>query len=472
MYKVVDSTIKSEQYFKLNKSMFIMAQGASEAFCAIFERYTSGDISKFVKEATVKIKNITEYKVIGPDDFTSKAKDEFVNLKISNLKIVQRKSVFEVFYIARENKIRVSKEVEIESPNVSLPVSSVANINKEIKVLIVDDSKTIRNLLTKMMATEKGIVVCAEAAKPSEVEELIKLHKPDVITLDIHMPEMTGVELLKIIAPKYNIPTIMITSISMEEGPLVLDALESGAFDYIQKPDLKDLPIVKPILIEKIRQASISAKHIITKSKKSTSTVSDYNPDSLIVLGASTGGTNAIKDILAKFPKNIPPMLIVQHIPPVFSKAFADRMNSLCPFSVREAKDGDLLEKNLILVAPGGKQMKVVNSGGTYKVEINEDAPVNRFKPSVDYMFNSVKDSCRKKHIVAIVLTGMGKDGAQGMLNLRNIGALTIAQDEESSIVYGMPKECNEIGAAMSVEHKDDIAMRIGEYSWQVKAVG
>lgn len=466
MYKKVDSTSKSELYFKLNRGLFIMAQGLEKSLCGIFENVSSIDISTFIREAKAEISSIVEYKIIGLENSINKAKAEFGLQSISNLKVVPRNSVFEIYYLPTQNKIRVSKEVlgVANAPSVKEAVKS------EIKVLIVDDSKTIRNLLTKMLTSVPGIIVCAEASKPSEVEDLIKEHKPDVITLDIHMPEMTGVELLKIIAPKYNIPTIMVTSISMAEGPLVLEALESGAFDYIQKPEMKDLPVVRPLLIEKIREASGSAKIISTKASSSREYISDYNPDSIIVLGASTGGTNAIKDILTKFPKNIPPMLIVQHIPPVFSKAFADRMNSLCPFNVREARDGDILERNLILVAPGGKQMKVVSHGAGFKVEINDDEPVNRFKPSVDYMFNSVVETCRKKHIVGILLTGMGKDGARGLLNLRKNGALTIAQDEESSVVYGMPKEAKDIGAAIAIEHKDDIAMKIGEFSWQTKA--
>ncbi|OIQ20994.1 MAG: hypothetical protein BM556_02615 [Bacteriovorax sp. MedPE-SWde] len=332
---------------------------------------------------------------------------------------------------------------------------------------MVDDSRTIRNLLNKVLSKADGITVCAMAEKPSDVEALIIEHQPDVLTLDIHMPEMTGVELLKIIGPKHNIPTIMVTSISMEEGPLVLEALEHGAFDYIQKPEVSQLPVVAPILIEKIKEASLSKKSLATLNKIGTRPVSKMNLDSLVVMGSSTGGTNALKDILTKLPKEIPPMLIVQHIPPVFSKAFADRMNSLCPFLVKEAVDGELVEKNKILVAPGGKQMKVVNESGVFKVKITDDAPVNRFKPSVDYLFKSVVPFTKSRHVVSVILTGMGKDGAAEMLNLKNAGSYTIGQDEDSCIVYGMPKEAARIGAVMFAEHKDDIASKMAELSWQ-----
>ncbi|EQC46643.1 chemotaxis response regulator protein-glutamate methylesterase [Bacteriovorax sp. Seq25_V] len=460
MYREINSTLSSEQYFKLDKQMFVMAKGQKESLCAIFDNFKSDVLLSFIEKVRTKFESQSvEFKLLGPSSLVNGASRVISGTGFREIKTVVRNQSFEVFYLADQNRLRVSKAEVVAEP--------VSREKKKIKVLIVDDSKTIRNLLNKMLSSDPMIEICAEASKPSEVESLIKHHQPDVMTLDIHMPEMTGVELLKKIGHKYNVPAIMVTSISMEEGPLVLEALENGAFDYIQKPDMKDISIVRPVLLEKIKEAAESSKTITNINKLGAKVVKDFNMDSLIVLGSSTGGTNAIKDILVKFPKNIPPMLIVQHIPPVFSKAFADRMNSLCPFTVVEAKNGDILEKNKVLVAPGGTQMKLVNQAGVLKVEINDDAPVNRFKPSVDYMFNSVVDACKKKHVISVILTGMGKDGARGMLNLKNAGALTIAQDEESSVVYGMPREAVEIGAAMAVEHKDDIAAKIGEFSWQ-----
>ncbi len=461
MYKEINTNSQNEQYFKLDKQMFVMAKSGESCICAIFDTFKSDVLLNFIEKVKSKFgKNFVEFKLLGPSSLVNGANRVITGTGFNQIKTVIRNQVFEVFFLAAQSRLRVSKAEASDEVKVGE--------KKKVKVLIVDDSKTIRNLLNKMLSSDPGIEVCGEASLPSEVEALIKHHKPDVLTLDIHMPEMTGVELLKIIGKKYNIPAIMVTSISMEEGPLVLEALENGAFDYIQKPDMKEIAVVRPILIEKIKEAAESSKSMSQISKIGAKAAKDFNLDSLIVLGSSTGGTNAIKDILVKFPKNIPPMLIVQHIPPVFSKAFADRMNSLCPFTVVEAQDGDTLEKNKVLVAPGGKQMKLVNQGGTLRVQINDDAPVNRFKPSVDYMFNSTVDVCKKKHVVSIILTGMGKDGARGMLALKNAGALTIAQNEESCVVYGMPREAVEIGAAIAVEHKDDIAAKIGEFSWQV----
>jgi two-component system chemotaxis response regulator CheB len=335
-------------------------------------------------------------------------------------------------------------------------------IKTKIKVLIVDDSKTIRTILSRIFQTDPQFEVCAMAEKPSEVESLILKHKPDVITLDIHMPEMDGVTLLKtIISPKYQIPTVMISSISMAEGPMVLDALENGAVDYIQKPELSEIEKVTPMIIEKVRIAALANTRIKLRYERTSVQIKEVcNNDSLIVLGSSTGGTEAIRDILTALPSEIPPMLIVQHIPAVFSQAFAKRMNDLCPFEVKEAEAGDEVRANRVLVAPGGQQMKVVAKGSKHYIEINDDAPVNRFKPSVDYMFLSVS-KILFTHTIAVILTGMGKDGAKGMLELKKLGVRTIAQDEESSVVFGMPKEAINIGAAEYVEPLSRIAEKI-----------
>jgi two-component system chemotaxis response regulator CheB len=348
------------------------------------------------------------------------------------------------------NKLRVSKET-------SAVVKSSTPI--KYKILIIDDSKTIRNILARIFSSDPGLEVCAMAEKPSEVEALILKHKPDVITLDIHMPEMDGVALLKIIAPKYNIPTVMISSISMAEGPMVLEALEHGAIDYIQKPEFSEIEKITPLIIEKVRMAAQS-KSSHRKKTNPIKVKATCDLSSLIVLGSSTGGTEAIREIITALPDKIPPMLIVQHIPAVFSAAFAKRMNELCAFDVKEAENGDEVRANRILIAPGGQQMKFVYKNGKGIVEINDDEPVNRFKPSVDYMFLSVAKNLYI-NTVAIILTGMGKDGAKGMLELRNHGVRTIAQDEYSSVVFGMPKEAIALGGAEFIEPLSGIAEKI-----------
>ncbi len=420
--------------------------------------YFSGDFSKI------------EVKIIALPNSLEQVAPFFENKKFQFVKKIEKQTQVEVYYLPELNKVRVS--IEGAAAPVSAPVAKALEVKKvqpvkaapsKFKVLVVDDSKTIRNILSKIFSSDPMFEVCAMAEKPSDVEALIQKHNPDVITLDIHMPEMDGVTLLKtVITPKYRIPTVMISSISMAEGPLVLDALENGAVDYIQKPEMSEIEKVTPFILEKVRTAAMAntSKKPRRERVQSVKTNEVCNMDSLIVLGSSTGGTEAIRDILTALPNQIPPMLIVQHIPAVFSLAFAKRMNDLCPFDVKEAENGDEVRANRVLIAPGGTQMKMIHKGGKTYVEINDDEPVNRFKPSVDYMFLTVAKSLYT-HTVAVILTGMGKDGAKGMLELRNLGVRTIAQDEETSVVFGMPKEAINIGAAEFVEPLGSIAERI-----------
>ncbi len=328
------------------------------------------------------------------------------------------------------------------------------------KVLIVDDSKTIRQLLIKILSEDPELEIVAETDKPLEVEKLIEKHRPDVITLDIHMPDMDGVTLLKRIQPKYKIPTVMISSISKEEGRQVLDALESGAIDYIQKPSMSDLREVAGQIRERIKvaaSAKIRNKKVVTR-RSTTSPLIDKQ--SLIVLGSSTGGTEAIREILQSLPNEIPPMLIVQHIPPIFSAAFSARLNELCPFEVKEAANGDEVKANRVLIAPGGKQMGLKAVKDKMIVVINDDPPVNRHKPSVDYLFKTVADMGSKK-VVGVILTGMGADGAREMKKLKDLGIKTIAQDKESCVVFGMPREAIQMGGVDFVLPLDQIAAKM-----------
>jgi chemotaxis response regulator CheB/chemotaxis methyl-accepting protein methylase len=339
-----------------------------------------------------------------------------------------------------------------EPPALSKPSKSNSSLSSKtsrisksskIKVLVVDDSKTIRNLIHQILSGDPVFEVVAMAEKPSEVEGLIEKHKPDLLTLDIHMPEMDGVTLLKRIHPKYRIPTVMISSVSMEEGPLGLQALESGAVDYIKKPEMSQMVEKAPVIRERLKvaaQANLSRRQGLI-AKKANVHFEKFDSGGLVVMGASTGGTEALRVVLESLPSQIPPILIVQHIPAVFSKAFADRLNRLCPFEVREAQDGDLVKPNLVLVAPGGAQMKLVReSNGALKVRVNDDPPMNRHKPSVDYTFRSVAEASMS-NVTAVILTGMGADGAREMKTLRDSGARTIAQDEATCVVFGMPRE-------------------------------
>ena len=362
--------------------------------------------------------------------------------------------------MAREGIYLFPLEGKLRKLKVALP-------NRTLKVLVVDDSETIRNLLSKVISSDPSLECVGTVALPSLVEAAIEKFKPDVLTLDIHMPEMNGVELLKKLMPKFRLPALMISSLAIEDGTLVLDALEAGAVDYIQKPSFAELKLVAPIICEKIKYAA-SANVKIKASRKVSVVNQAMDSQRPVLIGSSTGGTEALREILTALPKQIPPIVIVQHIPPVFSKAFADRLNSLCEFEVKEAVDGDAVIPNRVLIAPGGMQMSLREASGTLFVKIENSAPVNRHKPSVDVLFDSaVKIKSRK--FVAGILTGMGADGAKGLLALRSAGARTFAQNEASCVVYGMPREAVKINAAEKIVALDDIAAQLVSFCQETK---
>ena len=347
------------------------------------------------------------------------------------------------------NEIR-SKLKMVSKNKIPSKGSGIVNVipERKIKVLIVDDNETILQMLSHIVSKSNQFEIVGTVSRPSKVEELIKITKPDVITMDIHMPEMDGVTLLKKLMPIYKIPVVMINSSSAEDIPLVLRALEAGAIDYIQKPHMANMQDYSQLICDRLKtaaSANMQPKKFIPK--KTAQFSMDALKSNMVIIGASTGGTDAIRVVLEGLPSNIPPVLIVQHIPPIFSKAFAERLNSIMPFEVKEAEDGDEVMPNRVLIAPGGKQMAVRTAQNKTIVRIIDDPPMNRHKPSVDYFFRSVHRA-QIKNVVAILLTGMGSDGAREMRVLRDQGARTIAQDKESSIVFGMPKEAIEMGAA------------------------
>jgi two-component system, chemotaxis family, protein-glutamate methylesterase/glutaminase len=334
------------------------------------------------------------------------------------------------------------------------------------RVLIVDDSPTIRKMLRAVIAGTPGWTLVAETGSPSEVEALIEKTQPDVMTLDINMPEMNGDVLLKQLLPKRFIPTIVLTSLNINESQSVLNALEYGAIDYIQKPAADELDSFRKILRERLEIA------LHTKGKRRTfqpsaqvrgaAHVDGMDTSRVLAMGASTGGTEAIKDVLLRLPQEIPPTVIVQHIPPMFSEAFARRLNEMCPFEVREARDGDELCANVVLIAPGGKQMKVKKRGSKLHVVVDDSPPMTGHKPSVDFLFFSLAE-LELKNITAVLMTGMGKDGAKGMKAIKDLGNHTIAQDQETSIVFGMPKAAIEINAHCEISPLHEIAERLAK---------
>ena len=387
-----------------------------------------------------------EVKVIGTAQLLETARGVLTSLNITPLSSVSKDSpILLILFYPTTGRVRVAADATVVVPDQG---------SRKIRVLIVDDSPTIRKLLSHVILRDPMIEVVAAAELPSQVEALIVQHKPDVITLDIHMPEMDGVTLLKKIHPKYMIPTVMITSISRDEGPMVLEALESGAVDYIQKPTMETLDATVPLILEKIKTAAQvklkTARARTTKTPVRLLSKTAIDQNRLVAIGSSTGGTEALREVLTRLPEEIPPILIVQHIPALFSLAFATRMNQLCPFEVKEAADGDEVKKGRVLIAPGGKQMKLVGKPGNFKVMIDDSPPVNRHKPSVDFLFHSVAELAGN-HSIGVILTGMGADGAKGMLAMRKTGARTVAQDEASCVVFGMPKEAIHLGGAEKV---------------------
>ena len=325
---------------------------------------------------------------------------------------------------------------------------------RKIGIMIVDDSAPIRKILRRMLEVNPEFEIIHEARDAFHAQKLMRDKMPDVITMDINMPGMDGVSFLGQYMKKTPVPTIMVSSLGQPESGPIFDALELGAFDYVQKPQFSEIESMTPDLHEKVKAAFLSGKKLrkkdIVSGKVDITLSSSLLSTWIVAIGASTGGTEAIRDILIRLPRDIPPIVIVQHIPPIFSKAFADRMNQLCSFEVKEACNGDEPRAGLALIAPGGKQMKLEQKGEKVRISITDDPPVNRFKPSVDYLFNSVSRIAGRK-LVGILLTGMGNDGANGLLEIRKRGVLTIAQNEESSVVFGMPKAAIELNAASKV---------------------
>jgi two-component system chemotaxis response regulator CheB len=394
-----------------------------------------------------------KYKVIGFPGFGETAEKLLKSSRQVVAKVILRDVAFELFYDSKVRKIQVSKSLS-QAP------SEVQEKLSKIKVLVVDDSATIRQILEKVLSAEPLIEVIGSLANPLEVDAFVQKNRPDVMTLDIHMPEMDGVTLLKKMIPKYRIPTIMISSISKEEGPQVLEALDAGAIDYFQKPSLKDIDQVGKAIIESVKLAAQAKVRSWGTERKTKVQSRAINSEALIVIGSSTGGTEALRAIFESLPREIPPVLVVQHIPAVFSKALAERLDTLCEFEVKEAEDNDLVKKNRVLIAPGGKQMSVVRRGDELRIRITDDEPVNRHKPSVDYLFQSVADlDC--PHLVGIILTGMGADGARGLKKIFDQGARTIAQDQATSVVWGMPREAAAMGGAEYVLPLGQVAERL-----------
>lgn len=344
---------------------------------------------------------------------------------------------------------------------------------KRIRVLVVDDSLIFRRVLARGISSDPLIEVVAEAVDPYDARDKIIQYKPDVMTCDIQMPRMNGIEFINRLLPQYPLPVIVVSTVS----DAVFNAMSAGAVDFVTKPDVQSPKSVECFineLVSKIKIASTAKVGEVLNEKKSTvaskidvqksSTVGSQNAvkDSssstkkIIAIGASTGGTEAIYKILQALPPSIPGIIITQHIPPVFSKMFAERLNKSTQLRVKEAETGDYVEPGKVFVAPGDRHMKIKKIGDRFKVECFEGNKVNGHCPSVDVLFESVAKEAGDLAI-GIILTGMGYDGAKGLLMMKRKGALTIGQDEKSCVVYGMPKAAYDIGAVDKQVSLDNI---------------
>lgn len=340
---------------------------------------------------------------------------------------------------------------------------------KPIKVLIVDDSAIVRKIFTQELSKHEDMVVVGSAPDPYVARDKIVKLQPDVITLDIEMPRMDGLTFLRKLMKYYPIPTIIVSSLTQKNSEMALEAMEYGAVEVLAKPggsySVGDMSLQ---LVEKIRAAAsvrfLPSRNAAGIADKPPATNSGLRSNigaaltrtthKVIAMGASTGGTEALKSVLVQLPASSPGIVIVQHMPPKFTTAFADRLNKLCQIEVREAADGDTVVPGLALIAPGNYHMVLRRSGARYYVEVKTGPLVCHQRPAVDVLFHSVARYAGG-NALGVIMTGMGRDGAKGMLEMRNAGAHTIAQDEASCVVFGMPKEAIRHGG---VEHVVSLA--------------
>jgi two-component system chemotaxis response regulator CheB len=331
-------------------------------------------------------------------------------------------------------------------------------MGRRVRVLVVDDSALVRQLLSQGLAMDPDIEVVGTAADPYEARDKIIQLDPDVLTLDVEMPRMDGVDFLRRLMPQYPIPVLMVSSLTQRGKQITLEALDAGAVDFVAKPSTdvaRGLAGMLQELRTKVKstaRANVShwkgSKPIPTGPAKAAPVRAlAESTDKVIAIGASTGGTEAIRKMLVQFPVAMPGVVIVQHMPAGFTKMFADRLNQLCAMDVKEAETGDRIMPGRVLIGPGGKHMRVLRSGGIYQVECKEGDPVSGHCPSVDVLMHSVARQVGS-NAIGVMLTGMGSDGADGMLAMRKAGARNLAQDEASSVVFGMPKVAFERGGA------------------------
>jgi len=339
-----------------------------------------------------------------------------------------------------------------------------------IKVMIVDDSAVMRQLLAEILRQDPDLEVVGSAPDPFMAWEKLTTLKPDVLTLDVEMPRMDGLTFLEKLMRSRPMPVVMVSSLTERGCQTTLRALELGAIDFVTKPKIdvaQGTVELGPEIVEKVK---IAARARLRPHRAAPATITVRPPapsasliettNKVICIGASTGGTEALVDVLTALPSDVPGIAIVQHMPPGFTRSFAQRLDQCCRIRVKEAADGDRILPGHALLAPGGLHMAILRSGAVYKVRVGQGEPVNRHRPSVDVLFNSAAKYVGA-NAVGVILTGMGNDGARGMLAMRNAGARTMAEDESTCVVFGMPKEALAMGGAEKAVPLPQIAGRI-----------
>lgn len=341
----------------------------------------------------------------------------------------------------------------------------------KIRVLVIDDSALMRSLLTEIIGGAPDLEVVGSAPDPLAAREMIKALNPDVLTLDVEMPKMDGIEFLSRLMKLRPMPVVMISALTARGSEVTLRALELGAVDFIAKPRAESAALLQGYADE-IREKIRAAKSAHLRHPQVAATPAPARPEAaagvparvlaekLIAIGASTGGTEAIKEVIARLPAEVPGIVIVQHMPEAFTPSFAKRLDSLGPIRVLESQGGERIQPGHAYLAPGHSHLLVRKSGAGWLTELARSEPVNRHRPSVDVLFHAVAREAGR-HAIGVILTGMGKDGAQGMLAMRQAGAWNIGQDQESCVVYGMPREAAQVGAVAEVASLNDVAARI-----------
>jgi len=354
----------------------------------------------------------------------------------------------------------MTREEELAASGLDIP-----GVTRPVRVLVVDDSALVRRILEQELARDPQIEVVGSAPDPYVARDKIVTLKPDVVTLDIEMPRMDGITFLRKLMHYYPLPVIVVSSLTPKGGEVALEALEAGAIEVLCKPgaaySIGDMSVE---LVDKIRAAArvpLRKRMLAADDRPPAQRLAMLRTTkNVVAIGASTGGTEALKSVLTAMPSNAPGIVIVQHMPEHFTRSFAQRLDQLCAVQVKEAEDGDHVTPGRVLIAPGNYHMLLRRSGAQYHVEVKMGPLVSRHRPSVDVLFKSVARYAGK-NAVGVIMTGMGRDGAEGMKLMHDAGAKTIAQNEASCIVFGMPKEAIALGAADDVLALDRIPERV-----------